>query len=149
MTIVDFAPAPGHPALRHAPPRRRAGTITAFDIGGVTGRLIANAHPEDGRLSDFWVHIDEHGSPISGFCDSLARTSTLALQNGVALETLVSQFVGMAFEPTGIDADPDIGFVKSVPDFLFRRLALDFLPAATRRGLGVYTRDEARSAPAA
>ncbi|MGH3932071.1 MAG: vitamin B12-dependent ribonucleotide reductase, partial [Pseudonocardiaceae bacterium] len=61
------------------------------------------------------------------------------LQYGVPLETYVSKFTNMRFEPAGLTDDPDVRMAQSIMDYIFRRLALDFLPAETRSALGIYS----------
>ena len=67
---------------------------------------------------------------------------SIALQYGVPLETYVSKFVNMRFEPAGMTDDPDVRIATSVVDYLFRRLALDYLPYEKRAQLGVLSSDE-------
>jgi ribonucleoside-diphosphate reductase alpha chain len=66
-----------------------------------------------------------------------ALSVSMGLQHGVPLETFVEKFVNDTFEPHGITDDPDIRFAKSLMDYIFRRLALDFLPEAKRHALGI------------
>ncbi|GAA0536043.1 hypothetical protein [Saccharopolyspora thermophila] len=123
-------------APRQQPPRRRRGYTVRFDIGGVTGHLTTNAYP-DGKLGELWVHVDGQGTPISGFLASLSTAVSLGLQHGVPLETYVARYAGMRFDPSGPVADPDIGYAHSLPDYVFRRLALDYLDPATCTDLGI------------
>lgn len=123
-------------APRRQPPRRRHGYTLRFDIGGVPGHLTTNTYP-DGKLGALWVRVDRQGSQACGFLDSLSSAVSLGLQHGVPLETYVAKYAGMRFEPYGPVADPDIGYAHSVPDYVFRRLALDYLDTPTRRDLGL------------
>ncbi|MGP4017012.1 TSCPD domain-containing protein [Saccharopolyspora sp. 5N708] len=123
-------------AAHQQPPRRRHGYTVRFDVGGVPGHLTTNAYP-DGKLGELWVHVDRQGSPVSGFLDSLSAAVSLGLQHGVPLERYVARYVGMHFEPCGQVSDPDIGYAHSVPDYVFRRLALDYLDQATCAQLGI------------
>ncbi|MEU5845942.1 hypothetical protein [Saccharopolyspora shandongensis] len=123
-------------AARQHPPRRRRGYTLRFDIGGVTGHLTTNAYP-DGKLGEVWVSVDQQGSPLSGFLDSLFAAVSLGLQHGVPLETYVAKYAGAQFDPRGPVSDPDIGFAHSLPDYVFRRLALDYLDAATCTRLSI------------
>jgi ribonucleoside-diphosphate reductase alpha chain len=74
--------------------------------------------------------------------DAFSIAISIALQYGVPLETYVSKFVNMRFEPAGMTDDPDIRIASSVLDYLFRRLALDYLPYETRAELGIFTAAE-------
>ncbi|MGW3469158.1 TSCPD domain-containing protein [Saccharopolyspora sp. NPDC000995] len=143
MARTDVAPARtrriirmDQSAARQHPPRRRRGYTVRFEIGGVTGHLTTNAYP-DGKLGEVWVSVDQQGSPLSGFLDSLSAAVSLGLQHGVPLEKYVAKYVGMQFEPRGSVTDPDIEYAHSLPDYVFRRLALDYLDAPTCAELGI------------
>src|SRR5256885_17190022 len=69
--------------------------------------------------------------------DAFAIAVSIGLQYGVPLEAYVSKFINMRFEPSGITNDPDIRFASSLVDYVFRRLALDYLPADQRQELGI------------
>ena len=69
--------------------------------------------------------------------DAFAIAVSIGLQYGVPLETYVSKFINTKFEPSGMTNDPDIRFASSMIDYVFRRLALDYLPPETREGLGI------------
>jgi ribonucleoside-diphosphate reductase alpha chain len=74
--------------------------------------------------------------------DAFSIAISIALQHGVPLETYVSKFTNMRFEPAGLTDDPDIRMAQSVMDYIFRRLALDYLDFDTRSALGIYTAAE-------
>jgi ribonucleoside-diphosphate reductase alpha chain len=74
--------------------------------------------------------------------DAFSIAISIALQYGVPLETYVQKFTNMRFEPAGMTDDPDIRMAQSVMDYIFRRLALDYLPYETRAELGIYTAEE-------
>jgi ribonucleoside-diphosphate reductase alpha chain len=80
--------------------------------------------------------------------DAFSMAISIALQYGVPLETYVSKFVNMRFEPAGMTDDPDVRMATSVVDYLFRRIALDHLPYEKRAQLGIFSADE-RSAQVA
>jgi ribonucleoside-diphosphate reductase alpha chain len=67
----------------------------------------------------------------------------------VPLETYVQKFTNMRFEPAGMTDDPDIRMAQSVMDYIFRRLALDYLPYETRTELGIFTAEERAASVAA
>jgi ribonucleoside-diphosphate reductase alpha chain len=69
--------------------------------------------------------------------DAFSIAISIGLQYGVPLETYVAKFVNLKFEPSGMTNDPDIRFASSLLDYVFRRLALDYLPADTREGMGI------------
>jgi ribonucleoside-diphosphate reductase alpha chain len=74
--------------------------------------------------------------------DAFSIAISIALQHGVPLETYVQKFTNMRFEPAGMTDDPDIRMAQSVMDYIFRRLALDYLPYETRSELGIFTAEE-------
>jgi ribonucleoside-diphosphate reductase alpha chain len=74
--------------------------------------------------------------------DAFAIAVSIGLQYGVPLESFVSKFINMRFEPSGITKDPEIRFASSLVDYVFRRLALEYLPAEKREGLGVQSTEE-------
>src|SRR5207244_2034231 len=81
-------------------------------------------------------------STLSCVMDAFAIVVSIGLQYGVPLETFVSKFINMRFEPSGITKDADIRFASSLVDYVFRRLALEYLPPEKREGLGVQSIDE-------
>ena len=74
--------------------------------------------------------------------DAFSIAISIGLQYGVPLETYVSKFTNMRFEPAGMTDDPDIRMAQSVMDYIFRRLALDYLAFDDPRGLGIFTAEE-------
>ncbi|CAM5729113.1 hypothetical protein SALBM217S_09149 [Streptomyces griseoloalbus] len=74
--------------------------------------------------------------------DAFSIAVSVGLQYGVPLETYVSKFTNMRFEPAGMTDDPDVRMAQSIVDYIFRRLALDFLPFETRSALGIHSAEE-------
>jgi ribonucleoside-diphosphate reductase alpha chain len=74
--------------------------------------------------------------------DAFSMAISISLQYGVPLETYVSKFTNMKFEPAGLTDDPDVRMSQSIMDYIFRRLALDYLPFESRAALGIYTAEE-------
>ena len=74
--------------------------------------------------------------------DAFSIAISIGLQYGVPLETFVSKFVNMRFEPAGLTDDPDVRMAQSIMDYIFRRLALDYLDFDTRAAYGIYTAEE-------
>jgi ribonucleoside-diphosphate reductase alpha chain len=81
--------------------------------------------------------------------DAFAIAVSIGLQYGVPLESFVSKFINMKFEPSGMTNDPDIRFATSLVDYVFRRLALDHLPLEQREALGIRSIDERKQTAAA
>ncbi len=86
--------------------------------------------------------MSKQGSTLAGVMDAFSVAISIGLQYGVPLETYVGKFTNMRFEPAGMTDDPDIRIASSVMDYIFRRLALDFLPFDTRSELGILTAAE-------
>jgi ribonucleoside-diphosphate reductase alpha chain len=103
--------------------------------------MTAGSYPDDG-LGEVFLKLGKQGSTLAGVMDAFSIAISIALQHGVPLETYVSKFTNMRFEPAGLTDDPDIRMAQSVMDYIFRRLALDYLPFDTRSALGIYTADE-------
>jgi ribonucleoside-diphosphate reductase alpha chain len=68
------------------------------------------------------------------------------LQYGVPLRSFVEAFTNTRFEPAGMTDDPDIRFASSLMDYIFRRLAVEYLSFEERSELGILTIGE-RSQP--
>jgi len=113
----------------------------SFAVGGAEGYLTAGSYPDDG-LGEVFLKLGKQGSTLAGVMDAFSIAISIALQHGVPLETYVSKFTNMRFEPAGLTDDPDIRMAQSVVDYIFRRLALDYLPLETRSALGIYTAEE-------
>ncbi len=128
-------------------PKKRSGQTVSFAVGGAEGYVTAGNYPDDG-LGEIFVKMSKQGSTLSGVMDAFSMAISIALQYGVPLETYVSKFVNMRFEPSGMTDDPDVRIATSVVDYLFRRLALDHLPREKRAELGIFSAEE-RSAQVA
>ncbi|MEO6885420.1 MAG: vitamin B12-dependent ribonucleotide reductase [Jatrophihabitantaceae bacterium] len=122
-------------------PKARPSLTTSFAVGGAEGYMTAGSYPDDG-LGEVFLKLGKQGSTLAGVMDAFSIAISIALQHGVPLETYVSKFTNMRFEPAGLTDDPDIRMAQSILDYIFRRLALDYLPFETRSGLGIYTADE-------
>ena len=113
----------------------------SFSVGGAEGYLTASSYPDDG-LGEVFLKMSKQGSTLAGVMDAFSVAISIGLQYGVPLETYVSKFTNMRFEPAGMTDDPDIRMAASVMDYIFRRLALDFLPYEPARELGIFTAAE-------
>jgi ribonucleoside-diphosphate reductase alpha chain len=140
---ADSSPEEHRPVRRRLPKIRPSRTVS-FSVGGAEGYMTAGSYPDDG-LGEVFVKMSKQGSTLSGVMDAFSIAISIALQYGVPLETYVRKFINMRFEPAGMTDDPDVRIAQSVMDYLFRRLALDYLPAETRAELGVLSaRERAR-----
>ncbi|MEP6599528.1 MAG: vitamin B12-dependent ribonucleotide reductase [Actinomycetota bacterium] len=133
--VVDYRPA------RRRLPKARPSLTTSFTVGGAEGYMTAGSYPDDG-LGEVFLKLGKQGSTLAGVMDAFSIAISIALQHGVPLETYVSKFTNMRFEPAGLTDDPDIRMAQSVLDYIFRRLALDYLPFETRSALGIHTAGE-------
>ncbi len=122
--------------VRRRLPKQRSATVTRFSVGGSEGYMTASTYPDDG-LGEVFLKLGKQGSTLAGVMDAFSVAISVGLQYGIPLETWVSKFTNMRFEPAGITDDPDIRMVSSVMDYIFRRLALDHLPYDQRAELGI------------
>jgi ribonucleoside-diphosphate reductase alpha chain len=128
-------------ATRRRLPKKRPSETVSFSVAGAEGYLTASSYPDDG-LGEVFLKMSKQGSTLAGVMDAFSVAISIGLQYGVPLETYVSKFTNMRFEPAGMTDDPDIRMAASVMDYIFRRLALDFLPFETRADLGIFTAKE-------
>jgi ribonucleoside-diphosphate reductase alpha chain len=140
------APTDQRPVRKRLPKKRPSETVS-FTVAGAEGYMTAGSYPDDG-LGEIFVKMSKQGSTLAGVMDAFSMAISIALQYGVPLETYVSKFVNMRFEPAGMTDDPDVRMATSVVDYLFRRIALDHLPYEKRAQLGIFSADE-RSAQVA
>ncbi len=122
--------------VRRRLPRSRPSITTKFEVGGAEGYITASSYPDDG-LGEIFLKTSKQGSTLAGLMDAFSIAVSIALQYGVPLEAFVEKFTNMKFEPSGMTNDPDIRFASSLVDYVFRRLALDFLPPEKREALGI------------
>ncbi|GAA2097581.1 hypothetical protein [Actinomadura alba] len=128
-------------AIQRHMSRRRSGHTTSVTIGGERFRLTANGRDDD-TLGEVFIQWGKQGSTGSGMMDVYAAALSLGLRHGVPLADLVSHGVDLHFAPSGRTDDPEIPRVRSVIDWMARRLAIDWLPHDERARLGIYTVDE-------
>jgi ribonucleoside-diphosphate reductase alpha chain len=114
------------PVRRRLPDERRSITHK-FSIAGHEGYITVGLY-DDGTPGEIFIVMAKQGSVVSGLIDCFATAISLSLQYGVPLKTLVDKFTSSRFEPSGITTNPEIRIAKSVTDYIFRWLALKFLP---------------------
>ena len=127
--------------VRKRLPKSRPSRTTSFTVGGAEGYMTAGSYPDDG-LGEVFLKLGKQGSTLAGVMDAFSMAISISLQYGVPLETYVSKFTNMKFEPAGFTDDPDVRMSQSIMDYIFRRLALDYLPFERRAALGIYTAQE-------
>jgi ribonucleoside-diphosphate reductase alpha chain len=129
-----------HP-IRERLPRRRKSSTFKFRVADCEGYVTVGEY-EDGRPGELFIKVAKQGSTLAGIMDSFAISVSLGLQHGVPLQTFVKQYVNVRFEPAGMTDDPDLRIAASLVDYMFRRLAVDYLPYEERAELGILTTGE-------
>ncbi len=125
---------------RRLPDERRSITHK-FAVGNTEGYITVGLY-DDGTPGEIFVTMSKEGSVISGLIDSFATAVSIGLQYGVPLEVLVNKFVHMRFEPSGYTNNPRIRIAKSITDYIFRWLAIKFLPRESQLAVGINAQEE-------
>ncbi len=131
-TADQEAPVVYRPMRRRLPDERQAITHK-FSVAGHEGYLTVGLF-EDGTPGEIFVTMSKQGSTISGVMDAFATATSMTLQYGVPLRVLCNKFSRTRFEPAGFTTNPEIPGATSVLDYIFRWLALKFLPEADQPG---------------
>jgi len=113
-------------AVRHKLQEERASVTHKFKVGDHEGYITVGLYP-NGRPGELFIKMAKEGSTVSGLMDSFALAVSIALQHGVQLELLCEKFAHTRFEPSGWSGNPEIGYAKSIMDYIFRWLQLRFL----------------------
>jgi ribonucleoside-diphosphate reductase alpha chain len=113
-------------ALRHKLKEERMSVTHKFNVGGHEGYIIVGLYP-NGEPGEIFVKMAKEGSTVSGLMDSFALAVSISLQHGVPLKLFCEKFAHTRFEPSGWSNNPDIGFAKSIMDYIFRWLQLRFM----------------------
>jgi ribonucleoside-diphosphate reductase alpha chain len=114
------------PANRHRLPDDRAAITHHFSIAGHEGYLTVGLYP-NGKPGEIFIRMAKAGSTISGLMESFGTVVSVALQHGVPLQVLVGKLSHTRFEPSGWTGNEQLGYAKSIMDYLFRWLELRFL----------------------
>ena len=130
-----------HRPVRQKLPRSRRGRTFEFRVADCKGFATIGEY-DDGQPGEIFLTVSKQGSTMSGIMDAFAKSISYGLQYGVPLRAFVEAFTNMRFEPAGMTDDPDIRFATSVMDYLFRRLALEYLSYDERAELGIFSVDE-------
>jgi ribonucleoside-diphosphate reductase alpha chain len=123
-------------AVRERLARRRKSATFAFRVADCEGYVTVGEY-EDGRPGEVFIKVSKQGSTLAGIMDAFSISLSLGLQHGVPLSTYVRKYVNMKFEPSGMTDDADLRIATSLVDYIFRRLALDYLSVREREELGV------------
>ena len=128
-------------AVRERLPRKRNSKTFSFRVADCEGYVTVGEY-EDGRPGEVFVKVSKQGSTLAGIMDAFSISVSLGLQHGVPLATFVRKYANMKFEPAGITDDPELRIASSLVDYIFRRLALDYLSQDERADLGVLSMQE-------
>jgi ribonucleoside-diphosphate reductase alpha chain len=135
--VVEI-PVPVQQPVRQRLPRKRSSHTFSFRVADCHGYVTVGEF-EDGRPGEVFLKVAKQGSTLAGIMDAFAISVSHGLQYGVPLEAFVEMFTNQRFEPAGMTDDPEIRFATSLIDYIFRRLAVEYLPYDKRVELGVLT----------
>ena len=127
--------------MRERLPRRRKSSTFSFRVADCEGYVTVGEY-EDGRPGEVFMKVSKQGSTLAGIMDAFSISVSLGLQHGVPLSTYVRKYANMRFEPAGITDDSDLRIATSLVDYIFRRLAVDYLPLDERAELGILSTSE-------
>ena len=130
-----------HAPVRQKLPRTRISKTFEFRVADCKGFATIGEY-DDGRPGEIFLTVSKQGSTLSGIMDAFAKAISYGLQYGVPLRAFVEAFTNMRFEPAGMTDDPDIRFASSIMDYLFRKLALEYLSYEERAELGIFSIEE-------
>jgi ribonucleoside-diphosphate reductase alpha chain len=123
---VELLRAKCNEPVRRRMPETRVSLTHKFEIAGHKGYLTVGLF-EDGQPGELFIQMNKEGSTIGGLMDTVATLTSIALQYGVPLESLVKKFAYQRFEPSGFTKNPDIRNATSITDYVFRWLACQFI----------------------
>lgn len=128
-------------AMKRELPRTRAGRTFEFHVADLKGFVTVGEY-EDGTPGELFVRVAKQGSTLSGLMDSFAISVSHGLQYGVPLKSYVKTLSNMSFAPSGLTDDPEIRTASSLIDYIFKRLARDYLSFDDRLELGLASFDD-------
>ncbi|MEY2975287.1 MAG: hypothetical protein RIR49_1707 [Actinomycetota bacterium] len=127
-----------HKPVRQKLPRTRSSKTFEFRVADCKGFATVGEY-EHGQPGEIFLTVSKQGSTLAGIMDAFAKSVSYGLQYGVPLRAYVEAFTNMKFEPAGMTDDPDVRFAGSIMDYLFRRLALEYMSYDERAELGIFT----------
>ena len=127
--------------VRERLPRKRRSMTFKFRVADCEGYVTVGEY-DDGRPGEVFMQVSKQGSTLAGIMDAFAVAVSLGLQHGVPLATYVKKYTNMRFEPAGMTDDRELRIASSLVDYIFRRLAVDYLSYEERAELGILTTDE-------
>jgi ribonucleoside-diphosphate reductase alpha chain len=130
-----------HRPVREKLPRSRRGRTFEFRVADCKGFATIGEY-DDGRPGEVFLTVSKQGSTLAGIMDAFAKSISYGLQYGVPLRAFVEAFTNMRFEPAGMTDDPEIRFASSVMDYLFRKLAMEYMTYEERAELSIFSVSE-------
>jgi ribonucleoside-diphosphate reductase alpha chain len=130
-----------HRPVREKLPRSRKGRTFEFRVADCKGFATIGEY-DDGRPGEVFLTVSKQGSTLAGIMDAFAKSISYGLQYGVPLRAFVEAFTNMRFEPAGMTDDPEIRFASSVMDYLFRKLAMEYMSYEERAELSIFSVSE-------
>jgi ribonucleoside-diphosphate reductase alpha chain len=130
-----------HRPVREKLPRSRKGRTFEFRVADCKGFATIGEY-DDGRPGEVFLTVSKQGSTLAGIMDAFAKSISYGLQYGVPLRAFVEAFTNMRFEPAGMTDDPEIRFASSVMDYLFRKLAMEYMTYEERAELSIFSVSE-------
>jgi len=127
--------------VRNRLPKKRTSKTIKFRVADTEGYITVGEFP-NGGVGEIFLKVAKQGSTLAGIMDAFAISISMGLQYGVPLSAYVKQFVGTRFEPSGMTDDSDFRIATSILDYVFRVLALEYLPVDERSALGIRTSGE-------
>jgi ribonucleoside-diphosphate reductase alpha chain len=122
-------------------PKTRNAKTFDFKVADCKGYVTVGEF-EDGTPAEMFLQVSKQGSTLAGIMDSFAISISRGLRNGVPLKSYVSDFIGMSFAPAGVTDDPDIRTASSLMDYIFRRIAKDYLSLDDQLELGIISMED-------
>jgi ribonucleoside-diphosphate reductase alpha chain len=127
--------------VRQKLPRTRTSKTFSFRVADCQGYVTVGEY-EDGRPGEVFLKVAKQGSTLAGIMDAFAIGLSMGLQYGVPLDAYIEKFTNVRFEPAGMTDDPDIRFATSLVDYIFRRLAVEYVDRDKREAMGILTGGE-------
>jgi len=124
--------------IRQKLPRTRTAKTFEFRVADCKGFATVGEY-DNGQPGEIFLTVSKQGSTMAGVMDAFAKSVSYGLQYGVPLRAFVEAFTNMRFEPAGMTDDPDIRFATSIMDYLFRRLAIEYMTYDERSELGIFS----------
>ncbi len=141
-TVIKATERIIHRPMRRRLPDTRRSITHKFNIAGHEGYLTVGLY-EDNAPGELFITMAKEGSTIGGLMDSLGTATSVSLQYGVPVESLVKKFTHQRFEPAGMTTNRDIPFAKSLVDYIFRWMGIQFIPGYREQVVPTTSHDDA------